>query len=242
MQCYDRIVHNVAMLCMRSRGADPKGLHSLFSTLQNAEHSIMTGYGVSPSPTYGGASRAWNSLLPIMGILQGNGMGPFVWAIISSVILHCMMKAGHAGVLLGTLSGLTLMMVGYAFVDDCDLCYTARDNHTPAVSILHKFQAAVDCWEGLLRATGGALDTTHKTFWYMIDFKWHNNRWEYKSADEAPGSITMREADKDTRVELSRKEPHEAALTLGIYAAPNGQQDDQMEYLKDKGIEFAEAY
>jgi hypothetical protein len=44
MQCYDRIVHNVAMLAMFSRGADPVALRSLFETLQNAEHSIMTGY------------------------------------------------------------------------------------------------------------------------------------------------------------------------------------------------------
>jgi hypothetical protein len=112
MQCYDRIVHNVAMLCMRSRGADPLALNFLFSTLQNAEHSIMTGYGVSAAPTYGGPSRIWNLLLPIMGILQGNSMGPFVWAIISSVLLNCMVKAGHAGILAGVLSGLTMMMVG----------------------------------------------------------------------------------------------------------------------------------
>jgi hypothetical protein len=80
MQCYNRIVYNVAMLCMRSRGADPLVLNSLSSTLQNAKHSIMTGYGVSATPTYGGPSRIWNLLLPIVGILQGNGMGPFVWA------------------------------------------------------------------------------------------------------------------------------------------------------------------
>jgi hypothetical protein len=80
MQCYDRIVHNVAMLAMLSRGADPVALRSLFETLQNAEHSIMTGYGTSKSATYGGKSRATMGLLPIMGILQGNGMGPFVWA------------------------------------------------------------------------------------------------------------------------------------------------------------------
>ena len=42
LQCYDRIVHNVAMLSMISRGADPTAIRSLFETLQNAEHTIMT--------------------------------------------------------------------------------------------------------------------------------------------------------------------------------------------------------
>jgi hypothetical protein len=112
MQCYDRIVHNVAMLAMLSRGADPVALRSLFETLQNAEHSIMTGYGTSKSATYGGKSRATMGLLPIMGILQGNDMGPFVWAIISSVLLHVMMGQGYAGLILtGVLTGLVLRVV-----------------------------------------------------------------------------------------------------------------------------------
>ena len=53
LQCYDRIVHNMAMLSMLSRGANPKALRSLFETLQNAEHSIMTGFGKSKAQ-YGG--------------------------------------------------------------------------------------------------------------------------------------------------------------------------------------------
>jgi hypothetical protein len=95
-------------------------------------------------------------LLPIMGILQGNGMGPFVWAIISSVLLHVMMGQGCAGLLTGVLTGLVLRVVGFSFVDDTDLNHTAKDNTTAATSLLPEFQKTVDCWEGLLRATGGA--------------------------------------------------------------------------------------
>ena len=46
IQCYDHIAHNLAMLAMLSRGADLKTLQSLFGTLQNAEHFILTGYGL----------------------------------------------------------------------------------------------------------------------------------------------------------------------------------------------------
>jgi hypothetical protein len=134
------------------------------------------------------------------------------------------------------------MMVGYAFVDDTNLCHTARDNYTKAMALLQNFQQAVDCWEGLLCATGGALNTTEKTFWYLIDFKWKNNKWVYLSKAEAPGTVTMRQADSESRVPLTRKEAHEAPLTLGINVAPNGQQEAQMEYLRDKGVEFAESY
>ena len=86
LQCYDRIVHNVAMLSMLSRGGHKPHLQSLFGTLQNGEHKVMTGYGVS-EPMYGGRSCSLQGLLPIMGVLQGNGMGPFIWVIISSVLI-----------------------------------------------------------------------------------------------------------------------------------------------------------
>jgi hypothetical protein len=35
-----------------------------------------------------------------------------------------------------------------------------------------KLQEAVDRWEGVLSATGGAI-VPEKTYWYLIDFCWH---------------------------------------------------------------------
>ncbi len=152
LQCYDRIVHNVAMLCLLSRGADPLALQSLFGTLQNAEHATMTGYGVSEE-TYGGRIRALMGLLPLMGILQGNGMGPFIWAFISSVLIGCMHSMGFASVLTGCTTCMALTLMGHLFVDDCDLILTAKDTVISAASLLVKFQGTVDAWEGVLRAT-----------------------------------------------------------------------------------------
>ena len=240
LQCYDRIVHSVAMLCMMSRGADPVALRSLFSTLQNAVHCVMTGFGPS-EPMYGGIMRAMQGLLPIMGILQGNGMGPFVWAIISSVMLSCMLSSGYHATLIGCLSGLALHLVGYAFVDDTDLVYTAQSNDTPAGHMLPQFQKAVNYWEGLLRATGGALEPK-KTFWYLIDFKWTGTKWVYHSKEDTPGDTTMRLPDTDDTVVLSRLEPHEACKTLGIHMAMDGNQTAEMEFLRAKGQQFAESY
>ena len=139
IQCYDNIVHNIAMLSMRSRGAHPNALHSLFSTLQNAEHAVMTGYGVS-EPQYGGRQRKAAGLTPIQGILQGNGMGPFVWAFISTILIGCMHTMGYTSYLQGAMTALVIRMMGYAFVDDTDLTITSRDNSTPASALLNHFQ------------------------------------------------------------------------------------------------------
>lgn len=63
LQCYDRIMHCIAILCMLSRGGDLKALQSLFATLQNGEHAIMTGYGVSES-MYGGTLKKPKARFP----------------------------------------------------------------------------------------------------------------------------------------------------------------------------------
>ena len=240
MQCYDRIVHSVAILAMLSRGGDSKALHSLFSTLQNGEHSVMTGRGIS-TQTYGGKSRMAQGLLPLQGVLQGNGMGPFIWALISTVLISCMHQMGHVAVLTGCLSGLVVAFMGYAFVDDTDLCYTARDNETPATSILHDFQAAVDCWEGVLRSTGGGIGHD-KTFWHLLDHKWTGTKWVYQSSQDAPGEISMRLPDSEDRATLTRKEAHEASETLGIFMAMDGNQKTQTEELRKKAVAWSDAY
>ena len=95
------------MLSMMSRGANPVALRSLMATLQNAEHCVMTGYGPS-DPQYSGRLRKALGQLPVMGILQGNDMGPFVWAIISSVMLQCMLKVGFFAQFVGVLTGLSV--------------------------------------------------------------------------------------------------------------------------------------
>ena len=240
LQCYDNIVHNIAMLSMRSRGAHPNALHSLFSTLQNAEHAVMTGYGVS-EPQYGGRQRKAAGLTPIQGILQGNGMGPFVWAFISTILIGCMHTMGYTSYLQGAMTALVIRMMGYAFGDNTNLTITIRDNSTPASAFLNRFQQAVDCWEGVLRASGGGLEPT-KTFWYLIDHKWTGSKWEYHSTLDTPGDITIQTPDGTARTTLERVEPGEARKTLGIYIAMDGNQQQQKEYLRDKGLEFADAY
>lgn len=239
LQCYDRIVHNIAILCMLSRGADLKALQSLFATLQNGEHSVMTGCGLSEE-THGGKRRMQNGLLPIQGVLQGNGMGPFIWATISTILIACMHKMGHVAHLAGCISGMVIKLMGYTFVDDTYVNYFAKDNNTSTTSILQEFQDSVDCWEGVLRATGVGMEHS-KTFWHLVDFKWTGGKWEYLTEEEAPGEITLRKPDSEERAPLKSKEADEASKTLGLFIAMDRNQEKEVEYLEKKGTEWADA-
>ena len=71
--CYDRIVHTVAILVLLAFGMEYQTARLLMETLQAAEHSIQTGYGIS-DPMYGG-----NDPVPTQGLGQGNGNAPAIW-------------------------------------------------------------------------------------------------------------------------------------------------------------------
>jgi hypothetical protein len=59
-----------------------EAVNCLFTTLQNAIHYVRTAYG-DLTLAYG--VSGW--VKPMHGIGQGNGGGPPIWAVISSVLL-----------------------------------------------------------------------------------------------------------------------------------------------------------
>ena len=107
--CYDRISHPIAVLVLMSYGLPQSIACTLISTLQKAAHHIKTGYGRSDA-VYG------NEVVPISGIGQGNGLGPTLWALISSKLLLMMWNAGHGVCVTSALSNTIVALVGFAFV------------------------------------------------------------------------------------------------------------------------------
>jgi hypothetical protein len=102
-------------------------------------------------------------------------------------------------------------------------------------------QRVVDMWEGLLRVTGGAL-RDDKSYWYLLDFKFHQGWWKYKSKKELPGDIDIKVVDSRgrPRKKLTRLEPSEARETLGVFVAMDGNWRQQMEVLIALARKFAE--
>ena len=83
-ECYNRIDHNFAILALMVFGIPWVIAWNLFLVLQQARHSIKIGYGVS-KPVY----RNKDANNPIAGIRQGNGLGPFLWVLNSTIIFSC---------------------------------------------------------------------------------------------------------------------------------------------------------
>ena len=126
---------------------------------------------------------------------------------------------------INAMSKETFAFVCYAFVDDTDLVHSSPPD-LDIIEMMAEMQEVVHTWEGGLRASGGAL-VPAKSYWYLIHFKFHNNKWSYVSIADTPGNLSIRDVSGLNRVTLERLEVHEARETLGVFIAMDGNHNMQ---------------
>ncbi len=222
--CYDRITLLAAALCLCRLGAPINAVKCMTTTIHGMNHHIRTIYGDLQQS----ANRtSWAA--PIAGIGQGNGAGPSIWAAVSSPMFEVMRQEGFYALLQGAISLQYRTIAGFTFVDDTDLCVTHPTDQVNQVA--GHMQKAVTLWEGLLRATGGAL-VPEKCFWYLVAFEHSNNKWKYLKCNQAPGNITILDTDRHPNL-VQRLEPYEAQRTLGVRLAPGSNMETELDYLLD---------
>jgi len=115
----------------------------MFTTIQNLVHNVRTIYG--DSVLFFLAAEGDKA---IQGCGQGNGAGPPMWTMMSSVVLDMLRAAGFGIKFESALSRKETNFAGYAFVDDTDLVTAPRlqSEGTPAtpVEITAKAQGGAD--------------------------------------------------------------------------------------------------
>ena len=158
----------------------------MFLVIQNMTHHIRTAFGDS-SCTYGPNPPGAH---PYMGVLQGNGAAGTSWTAVSSVIFAAMKSLGYGYAAQMAITWTVFHLLGFAFVDDANIIHSGSSNTTPACQVLTEMQAVLDHWDGLLRATGGALEKS-KSYWYLLDYAFHQGRWVVKPQSANPGQIFL---------------------------------------------------
>jgi hypothetical protein len=221
---------------MRQMGVEEPPIVCMFTTIQNLQHRIRTLHGDSELAFSG---KLW--AVPIQGMGQGNGAGPQIWAVVSTPVLNMLRHEGFGAYFRTAITGATISFVGYAFVDDTDLCITNQSPDDADDNVAHRMQQALDLWEGGIRATGGAI-VPEKSHWYLIDFKWSQGNWKYKTEVDAPAQLRVRDCDGNV-APFERLSVTEARQTLGVKLAPDGNNQAQFTKLRDavnKGLEGAD--
>jgi hypothetical protein len=232
--CYDHIVHSVAKLAMFRCGILPHQIDLMFSTIQRMHHFIRTAFGDSTA-CFKGDQLPSTSI--IHGVGQGNGAGPAMWAVLSSPIINMLRSLGFGVKMVSAISKEVLHLAAYSFVDDTDIPQAA-DNHQGTEEVLRAIQDAINAWEGGLKATGGAL-VPPKCHWFFIDFHWHQGHPRYKTIAQLPGDLTMHNHNGQ-RITIERLEPNTATKSLGVFVAPDGNCQQQADYMQSQALRWAD--
>jgi len=200
----------------------------MIQTLVHLNHHVRTAFGdLELAQGY----NMWHE--GVVGIGQGNGVGPHIWAAVSMPLFNIMRQEGFVASFICTLLHQHKALAGLVFVDDTDLIVNDASNLTDMVK--SKMQCSFMMWHGLLMATGGNL-VPDKCFWYLINFKWQNQQWKYKSNVEEPGRISVNLGNKI--LHLPRLKPSEAQRMLGVQLAPDGNDLAEAQHLKEVAAEW----
>ena len=134
--CYDPIVHSIVILVLMSFEVAGETVRAMFKVLQEVENHMKTGFGR--------LERAYeNEPVQQQGSGQGNGMGPTLWALISTKLIMMMFRKRHRVELLSATTLTLLSLVCFAFVDNTDLPITGR-KYSRGEDLIYPFQEALD--------------------------------------------------------------------------------------------------
>jgi hypothetical protein len=125
-----------------------------------------------------------------------------------------MKKEGYGTFLKASITNSTIQLVGYAFVDDTDLIQTGKDGSEPGLEVLQKMQDRLGLWEGLVSATGGAIEVAKST-WWLIESIWDDNgKWRYATKEDIPANLWVKDVSGD-RQAVPQLEPPRLLKHLG---------------------------
>jgi len=163
--------HSMAALCLCRLGSSMTMVNSMITTIHEMEHHIRTTFGDLKSHA---SCYTWQAL--ITGIGQVNGASPQIWAAVSSPMLDIMQMASFYTHLMTAITRMDKRLVGFAFIDDMDLCVYGP--HITSLNVWQEMQWLVNHWEGLLR-----LLVEH---WYQPNA---SGTWSISSKTTTPGNM-----------------------------------------------------
>jgi hypothetical protein len=171
--CYDSIVHAMALLVFQAFRVPASAINSMLSTIENMKFFLQTGFGNS-TKFAGGGMR-----IKTQGLTQGNGASPAGWAVISIVILNAHGKKGHGAKFVCPITKLSSHLSAILYVDDTDLLHINLEKDESVAQVHKLIQASIKNWGSLLIATSGALQPA-KCFYSIISYEWTNGVWSYR--------------------------------------------------------------
>ena len=95
----------------------------------------------------------------------------------------------------------------------------------------------MELWEKCTEVSGGCL-VPEKSWWTLVDFTWSNGKWKY-AEDMDDEKIYIKDKDGNP-TELIQLVSYESQKMLGVWLAPDGNNDKQIEEMRASNVMWAE--
>ena len=116
--------------------------------------------------------------------------------------------------MMSSISKQVFTLIGFAYVDDCDLFEVGVN----PIEVLSSMQKLINSWGSLMEVTGDPI-RTHKSWWYLIEYVWKRGKWIV--ADSLSDVDLVSTGMDGERVSLQRLRCDEVAEMLGVWLSPN---------------------
>jgi hypothetical protein len=216
----------------RKPGLAQSEITALLQTIQLMQHKVRTAFGDSIN-SYGGVHDKSKWKLPPQGVLQGNGAGPTIWTIISSVLFSILHDHNFHNNFTSAIKKIQLQLAGFAYVDDTDLIQIGDEIEES----VRRMQQLINLWTSLIEVTGGRL-APEKCWTYMVDYIFKKGKW----------TTCHRQQEHALHIPITRNRQHRikqvdtntGSNMLGVVMSPNGDNGDHIKALRKKAQTWAD--
>ena len=235
--CYDRILCNLAMIISQYFGISNTSAAVQATTLKLMKFRLRTATGNS-NKTYQHSDET-----PIHGTGQGSCASPSIWLMISSILMDCLAEIGGDMTMTDMIDEKIIQQWIDGFVDDTSLFSNINPGTVDDTisNLQKKLKHDMMKWKELLEASGGKLELS-KCFYYILSWKYDDEGNAMPmSIDEQRREceqITINDNDDELEVRIDQKEVNVAHKTLGCYKAIDGNEVEQIKYLKSKSDKY----
>ena len=232
--CFDRIIPSLASITCMRLGLPAEAASMLYKVLNGMSHKICTGFGVSLD------FISSIHTMPLFGTGQGSGASPFIWITTCEINLRVLRSKGYKVLFVSPNGDIKLHRPCDAFVDDTALTVVgdATDPKIAEEEVVRKITKNGQIYERSLWTSGGAL-ALHKCAWFLLIATWTGTEMTWKRNKNKSRELKLRSGDDSELHTIKQKDPDEALLQLGVWAAPLGQMKTQTTALVGKTKHWA---
>jgi len=240
--CFDSMVNNLLILCLRRLGMKPSATQSLGLSWAQCTHYIRTQFGIS--------SQSYSNTIsnPLFGPGQGSTIEPFLWILCYCLMVDSMKKDIPKYKAVSSNRLQEVCTAGLSFVDETGLGASVPASISQPESgidknvihgAVHRLQTLAQHWEKLLYSTSGAINYL-KSAWFVIAWKWVNSRAKLVSNKEIDSELNLTEGNNQHTSQVPQMESNASFKTLGTFISPSGSAKVSKQKLRLKSAEFAQ--